>query len=217
MIRVLLVDDHAMVRTGLESFIGSAPDIEVVGTAANGREAIELAADLQPDVILMDMLMPVMGGIDAIRELKASGSAAKIIALSTSDESRLVNGALQAGADGYLIKDVEPAVLMASVRSVLEGGVPMSPVVSASLLGRGSSPNVVSAESPALTPREAAVLHLISIGRTNREIGAELGIAEKTVKTHCSHLFQRIGVADRTQAAAWARRRLPSTRTSGEG
>jgi DNA-binding NarL/FixJ family response regulator len=208
MIRVLLVDDHAMVRSGLESFIGSAADIEVVGAAANGREAIELASSLQPDVILMDLLMPVMGGIDAIRELKAQGTTARIIALSTSDESKHVNGALQAGADGYLVKDVEPAVLMSSVRSVLEGGVPMSPSITASLLGRGGSSAATIAEAPALTPRESAVLRLISDGCTNRQIATALGIAEKTVKTHCSHLFQRIGVTDRTQAAAWAQRHL---------
>lgn len=208
MIRVLLVDDHAMVRSGLESFIGSAADIEVVGAAANGREAIELASSLQPDVILMDLLMPVMGGIDAIRELKAQGTTARIIALSTSDESKHVTGALQAGADGYLVKDVEPAVLMASVRSVLEGGVPMSPSITASLLGRGGSSTAAIAQLPALTPREAAVLRLISEGCTNRQIAVTLGIAEKTVKTHCSHLFQRIGVSDRTQAALWAQQHL---------
>lgn len=208
MIRVLLVDDHAMVRSGLESFIGSAADIEVVGAAANGREAIELASSLQPDVILMDLLMPVMGGIDAIRELRAQGTTARIIALSTSDESKHVTGALQAGADGYLVKDVEPAVLMASVRSVLEGGVPMSPSITASLLGRGGSSTAAIAQLPALTPREAAVLRLISEGCTNRQIAVTLGIAEKTVKTHCSHLFQRIGVSDRTQAALWAQQHL---------
>jgi DNA-binding NarL/FixJ family response regulator len=209
-IRVMLVDDHAMVRTGLQAFIGSAADMEVVGIATNGREAVDLGRELLPDVILMDLMMPVMGGLDAIRELRAGASPSKIIALSTSEESKHVAGALDAGADGYLVKDVEPAVLMAGIRSVLDGGVPISPSIAASLLGRGPSTTAGSIDTPNLTPRETAVLRLISQGRTNRQIGTELGIAEKTVKTHCSHLFQRIGVADRSQAAAWAARHLAS-------
>jgi two-component system, NarL family, response regulator LiaR len=218
MIRVMLADDHAMVRSGLQSFIGSAPDMEVVGAASNGREAVELAGELQPDVILMDLLMPVMGGIEAIRQLKAAGSTACIIALSTSEDAQHVSAALKAGADGYLVKDIEPAVLMASVRSAVSGGVPMSPSITASLLGReshaSSAASLNSSQTtalPALTPREADVLRLIRDGYTNRQIADALGIAEKTVKTHCSHLFQRIGVADRTQAAAWSRRFLADT------
>ncbi|MFM2072497.1 MAG: hypothetical protein RLZZ623_2760 [Actinomycetota bacterium] len=209
MIRVLLVDDHAMVRRGIEQFVGLADDMEVVGAAANGREAVDLAAELKPDVILMDLLMPIMDGVAATVAIKARQSDITIIALTTSDDQRLVAAALDAGADGYLMKDIEPAVLLASVRSAVLGGVPMSPSVTASLLGRESTLRTPSV-SVTLTPREEEVLRHITAGATNKQIAASLDISEKTVKTHCSHLFQRIGVTDRTHAAAWARRHLPA-------
>ena len=207
MIRVMLADDHAMVRHGLEQFLMSADDMEVVGAAVNGREAVDLACRLHPDVVLMDLLMPVMDGVAATVEIKAAHADITVIALSPSDDQRLVAAALDAGADGYLVKDIEPAVLLASVRSAVLGGVPMSPTITASLLGR-ESPLKTPAMAVALTPREEEVLRHITAGATNKQIAELLDISEKTVKTHCSHLFQRIGVVDRGQAAAWARRHL---------
>ncbi len=208
MIRVLLADDHSMVRTGLTQFIESAPDMEVVGAATNGREAVRLTTELLPDIVLMDLLMPILDGVEAIRQIKATQPGVAIVALSTSEDPRLVSEALAAGADGYLVKDVEPEVLMAGLRSALTGGVPLSPSITASILGRDSGRGSDSALLGSLTPREREVLGLIAIGHRNREIAAALAISEKTVKTHCSHLFQRIGVTDRQQAAAWARRHL---------
>ncbi len=207
MIRVLIVDDHAMVRLGLERLLESFDDIEVVGAASRGDEAIRLAGVLSPQVVLMDMAMPEMDGIEATRRLVAQNPEVLVIILSTHNDPKQVAGALDAGAHGYLLKDVEPEVLRASIRSVLDGGAPLSPTVAAHLLRGGRHHDAVAAE---LTGRELDVLRLIVAGNQNKQIGLKLGISEKTVKAHCSRLFQRIGVSDRTQAAVWAERNLPA-------
>ncbi len=206
MIRVLIVDDHAMVRIGLEHLLESYADIEVVGSAGSGEEAIVLTDTTSPQVVLMDMAMPAMDGIETTRRLLALHPNVIVIALSTHNDPQQVVGALDAGAHGYLVKDVEPAVLVSGIRSVLDGGAPLSPSVAGHLLRGGWH---LEAPASRLTRRELDVLRLIVHGHHNKEIASVLGISEKTVKTHCTRLFQRIGVSDRTQAAVWAERNLP--------
>jgi DNA-binding NarL/FixJ family response regulator len=181
--------------------------MQVVGIATNGRDAVRLAVAVSPDVILMDLSMPIMDGIEATRQIKASMPNIAIIALTTFQDPRQVSAALSAGASGYLVKVIEPEVLVAGVRSVVKGGAPLSPSVAAQLLRQGGAQLAPTASS--LTPRESEILRLIAEGHTNKQIARQLGISEKTVKTHCSRLFQRIGVIDRTQAAVWATRNLP--------
>ncbi len=206
MIRVLIVDDHTMVRMGLEHLLESYDDIDVVGAARSGEEAIHLTDTASPQVVLMDMAMPEMDGIETTRRLVAAHPGVSVIALSTHNDPQQVVGALDAGAHGYLVKDVEPDVLVAGIRSVLDGGAPLSPSVAGHLLRGGWQ---LDAPASQLTRRELEVLRLIVDGYHNKQIATALGISEKTVKTHCSRLFQRIGVSDRTQAAVWAERNLP--------
>jgi hypothetical protein len=213
MIRVLIADDHAMVRAGLAQLLSSYADLEVVGEAANGEEAVQMVGMLSPDVVLMDMSMPIMDGLEALKLVKQRYSDTVVVILSTFQEPRQVSEALGAGASGYLVKDVEPEVLVAGIRAAVTGGAPLSPSVAASLL-RGATPVVApepqprSAHNSLLTPRELEILNLIVDGHSNFGIAKVLGISEKTVKTHCSHLFQRLGVSDRTQAAVWAMRNM---------
>ncbi len=212
MIRIVIADDHAMVRAGLSQLLGSFDDLEVVGTASDGKEAVEVVGELRPDLVLMDLSMPVMDGIEATAALKQQYPEIHVVVLTTFQEPRQVAAALSAGASGYLVKDVEPEVLVAGIRAAVQGGAPLSPSVAAGLL-RGS--NQMSMVSPSsLTPRELEILQLIVDGHTNQQIATTLGISEKTVKTHCSRLFQRLGVTDRTQAAVWAMRNLPSNQSS---
>ena len=212
MIRIVIADDHAMVRAGLSQLLVSFDDLEVVGTAADGKEAVEVVGELHPDLVLMDLSMPVMDGIEATATLKRLYPETHVVVLTTFQEPRQVAAALNAGASGYLVKDVEPEVLVAGIRAAVQGGAPLSPSVAAGLL-RGS--NQMSMVSPSsLTPRELEILQLIVDGHTNQQIARTLGISEKTVKTHCSRLFQRLGVTDRTQAAVWAMRNLPNNQSS---
>jgi DNA-binding NarL/FixJ family response regulator len=212
MIRIVIADDHAMVRAGLSQLLGSFDDLEVVGTASDGSEAVQVVGELRPDLVLMDLSMPVMDGIEATAALKQQYPDTHVVVLTTFQEPRQVAAALSAGASGYLVKDVEPEVLVAGIRAAVQGGAPLSPSVAAGLL-RGS--NQMSMVSPSsLTPRELEILQLIVDGHTNQQIARTLGISEKTVKTHCSRLFQRLGVTDRTQAAVWAMRNLPSNQGS---
>jgi DNA-binding NarL/FixJ family response regulator len=212
MIRIVIADDHAMVRAGLSQLLGSFDDLEVVGTAADGSEAVQVVGELLPDLVLMDLSMPVMDGIEATAAVKKQFPDTHVVVLTTFQEPRQVAAALSAGASGYLVKDVEPEVLVAGIRAAVQGGAPLSPSVAAGLL-RGS--NQMSMVSPSsLTPRELEILQLIVDGHTNQQIARTLGISEKTVKTHCSRLFQRLGVSDRTQAAVWAMRNLPNNQSS---
>ena len=212
MIRIVIADDHAMVRAGLSQLLGSFDDLEVVGTAADGSEAVQVVGELLPDLVLMDLSMPVMDGIEATAAVKKQYPDTHVVVLTTFQEPRQVAAALSAGASGYLVKDVEPEVLVAGIRAAVQGGAPLSPSVAAGLL-RGS--NQMSMVSPSsLTPRELEILQLIVDGHTNQQIARTLGISEKTVKTHCSRLFQRLGVSDRTQAAVWAMRNLPNNQSS---
>ena len=214
MIRIVIADDHAMVRAGLSQLLGSFDDLEVVGTASNGEEAIEVVASSRPDVVLMDLSMPQMDGIEALTVVKQRFPDVRVVVLTTFQEPRQVSAALSAGASGYLVKDVEPEVLVAGIRAAVQGGAPLSPSVAAGLLRGGSGPMGGNVSPASLTKREMEILHLIVDGRTNQGIATILGISEKTVKTHCSRLFQRLGVTDRTQAAVWAMRNLPSSSAS---
>ncbi len=214
MIRVLLCDDHAMVRAGLERLLQATGDIEVVASCASGDEAVRAARELRPDVVLLDMAMPGMDGTSTARAITQADPDVRVLMISTFGETREVQGALEAGAHGYLLKDVEPEVLLAGIRSLRAGGMPLSPAIAARLVGGSRPPVPVTTPSAngsgmPLTPRETEVLRLIVDGHSNKQIASRLGISEKTVKTYCGRMFQRLGVTDRTQAAIWAERNLP--------
>jgi NarL family two-component system response regulator LiaR len=204
-IRVMIVDDHAVVREGLRTFLQLQDGIEVVGEAADGREAIELGPPLAPDVVLMDLVMPRLDGVRAMRALRERVPAARVIVLTSFlDDDRLMP-AIQAGAAGYLLKDVEPAELARAVRAAHAGEALIDPTVAARLLRTLAAPRAPAAgDGGELTRREREVLELISGGRSNKRIALELGIAEKTVKTHVGHVLAKLGVSDRTQAALLA-------------
>lgn len=201
MITVLVVDDHAVVRAGLAQLLAGADDLEVVGTAGDGAEAVELARELTPDVVLMDLQMPGMDGVEATRRVVADGLAQVLVLTSYSDAERIV-AALAAGAVGYLLKDAEPDDVLAGIRAVARGESPIHPRAARQLLGaRAARPT-----GPDLTPRETEVLGLVRAGLANKQIARRLGISERTVKAHLTSVFTRIGVTDRTQAALWAER-----------
>ena len=204
MIKVLLVDDHALIRAGLMGLLQTAPDIEVIGEAADGQQAVDLALLTDPDVVLMDLSMPVLDGISATRKLLAERPDMKIVALTSFSEQRRVDDMLAAGATGYLLKDSPPEDLLTAVRAAARGQAPLDPRVAAALL-----PNRRSSSAAALlSGREREVLELASKGLANKQIGRTLGITERTVKVHLGNVFRRIGVADRTSAALWAREHL---------
>jgi len=211
-IRVLIVDDHAVVREGLRTFLELQDGIDVVGEAGDGVQALEQAATLSPDVILMDLVMPRLDGVAAMRKLRQRAPRSRVIVLTSFlDDDRLMP-ALQAGAAGYLLKDVEPAELARAVRTAGSEQAMIDPTVAARLLRTLSEPGPAirrgdQTGEAALTPREREVLELIAGGRSNKRIAFELGIAEKTVKTHVGHLMAKLGVSDRTQAALLAVRR----------
>jgi DNA-binding NarL/FixJ family response regulator len=204
-ITVLIVDDHAVVREGLRTFLELQDGIEVVGEAADGLEALELAAKLQPDVILMDLVMPRLDGVAAMRTVRERSPRSRVIVLTSFlDDERLLP-AIEAGADGYLLKDVEPADLARAIRTAQAGEAMIDPTVAGRLLRTLSEPRAPqAADSERLTRREREVLELIAAGRSNKRIAFELGISEKTVKTHVGHLLAKLGVTDRTQAAVLA-------------
>lgn len=203
MIRVLIVDDHAVVRAGLQQLLAQADDIEVVGTASDGGQALTQARELGPDVVLMDLQMPEVDGVTATREIVAEGLAEVLVLTSFSDGERIV-GALDAGAVGYLLKDADPDDVLSGIRAVSRGESPIHPRAAREMLtARAATPQPANAD---LTPREAEVLKLVRLGLANKQIARRLGISERTVKAHLTSVFARIGVADRTQAALWAER-----------
>jgi DNA-binding NarL/FixJ family response regulator len=202
MIRVLLADDHAVVRTGLERLIAATEDLEVVGAAADGAEAVELAGRHTPDVVLMDLEMPRVDGIEATRRILAGESGAHVVVLTSfSDRDRILD-ALDAGAVGYLLKDAEPEELLRGIRSAARGESPLDPKAARSVLeARATARPAVD-----LTARELEVLKCVAAGLPNKLIARRLEISEKTVKAHLTRVYQAIGVTDRTQAALWAQR-----------
>ena len=202
MIRVLLADDHAVVRSGLTQLLATVEDVEVVGAAADGAEAVDLALAERPDVVLMDLSMPVMDGIEAIRRVRGSDPEARIVVLTSFSDRERILDALDAGAIGYLLKDAEPDELIRGVRAAAAGEAPLAPKAASAVLTARADQRPVAE----LTPREREVLGALARGKANKQIARELGISEKTVKAHLTRVFESIGVTDRTAAALWAQR-----------
>ncbi len=199
-IRILAVDDHSVVRQGLRMFLALDEELEVVGEAADGAEAVQLARELQPDVVLMDLLMPGMDGISATETIRRELPEVEVIALTSVLEDQAVYDAMRAGAIGYLLKDTQADELCVAIKAAAAGQVQLSPEAARRLLREVQAP-----ESPeTLTPRETEVLRLLAQGKSNKEIGAELVIGIKTVKTHVSSVLSKLGVSSRTQAALHA-------------
>jgi len=208
-IRVMLVDDHALFRKGVASLLAACPDIEVVGEADDGAQALAKVADLMPDLILMDIQMPGMDGLEATRRIKAEHPYAKIVMLTVAEEDRSLFEAIKAGAQGYLLKKIDPQEFLAMVRGVSRGEAPISRAVAARILGEfGRRVQGPQPEEPAgkLTPREREVLQLLTQGNTNKEIGNVLCVSENTVKNHLKNILAKLHLQNRVQAAAFALR-----------
>jgi DNA-binding NarL/FixJ family response regulator len=208
-IRVLIADDHPVVRQGLRTFLDLQDDLEVVGEARDGAEAVALAGSLAPDVLLLDLRMPVLDGLGALARLAEIGPAPRVLVLTSVADRGDVAPAMRAGAAGFLYKDVEPAALVQAIRAVHGGQVLLAPEAAEAVLAGTALPPAPGHAAPAgpvapLTDREREVLALIASGRSNREIARELAVAEKTVKTHVSNVLMKLGVQDRTQAALYA-------------
>jgi two-component system NarL family response regulator len=196
---VLLVDDHAILRTGVANIIDQESDLFVVAQAGNGVEAVAAFERFRPDVTLLDLRMPVMEGVETVRQIRARDPQARVIILTTYDTDEEIALALKAGAKAYVLKDIAAAELVGCIRNVLAGRTYLAPSAAAKL-----AEGVTRVQ---LTPREMATLRLMADGRSNKEIAGELGIAERTVKTHLGHLFEKLGVASRTEAVKVATRR----------
>lgn len=207
-LRILLADDHPVVRDGLAAMLSTQADFAVVGEAGTGAEAVAEAARLSPDVVLMDLEMPALDGIEAIRRLRAADPAVQVVVLTAFDTDERIVGALAAGAQGYLLKGAPRAEIFAALRTVAAGGALLPPVVASKLLHRVRAGEPVEA----LTAREREVLELVAAGLANREIAERLGITERTAKFHLSSLLGKLGARNRTQAVGLARERglLPS-------
>jgi DNA-binding NarL/FixJ family response regulator len=201
MTSVVVVDDHRLVRAGLRTIIDASPDLDVVGEAGDGAQAVTVVGETAPDVVLMDLSMPGVDGIEAIRRLRAAGLETPVVVLTSFAEAERVRSALEAGAVGYLLKDSEPRDVLEAVRAAAAGHAPLDPRVTRALLpaaDRGTS-------DLSLSGREREVLAHVAQGLANKQIARALGISERTVKVHLGNVFRRIGVSDRTSAALWAR------------
>ena len=205
MIRIILVDDQNIIREGLGSLLQAKTDLEVVGEAGNGQEAVQLALKLQPDVVLMDVRMPVMDGVAATRLLQAQAPDIKILILTTFDDDEYITKAMAYGAKGYLLKDTPSEELATAIRSIHKGYTQIGPGLFDKLMVSNSHPSPPP-ELAELTPREREVLSLIAQGYNNREIAQTLFISERTVKNHVNSILHRLNLRDRTQAAIWANR-----------
>ncbi|MGY1769662.1 response regulator [Blastococcus sp. SYSU D00813] len=207
-IRVLLVDDHAHFRAGLRALLGTAPDLEVCGEAASGEEALAVVVRTQPDVVLLDLGMPGMGGVAATERLVAASPHARVLVLSMSDDDDSVFAALRAGARGYLLKGAGRAEILRSVRAVAEGEAIFGPSIALRLAAFFATPPAAPSEPPfpELTAREREVLELVARHRTNPQIAEALGVSSKTVRNHVSNVFAKLQVADRATAAELAQR-----------
>ncbi len=202
-IGVLIVDDHAVVRQGLRTFLDLQDDVEIVGEASDGEEAVGIVEWLLPDIVLMDLVMPRMDGIEAIRRIRLVSPSTKVIVLTSFTEDQKVFGAVKAGAAGYLLKDVQPKQLGEAIRTVFRGEALLHPTIATKLM-REIADGERGDAGGLLTQRELEVLRLVARGMSNREIAGELTLAEKTVKTHVSNILQKLHLADRTQAALYA-------------
>lgn len=209
MIRLVIVDDHAVVRRGLTGMLGELDDVEVVGVAADGAEAVALAHELVPDLVLMDLQMPVMDGVAATRTITEQSPGTDVLILTSFSDGPRLLAAIDAGAVGYLLKDAEPEDLVAGIRAAARGESPIDPKAARHLLtsrATGRWADEQAAPRAVLSVREREVLDLVAAGLANKQIARRLGITERTVKGHLTSAFQRIGVADRTQAALWVER-----------
>lgn len=202
-IRVVVADDHALVRAGLEQLLAGAEDIDVVGMAVDGQQAVDLACRLHPDVVLMDLQMPGMDGASATREIRSSADGVDVLVLTSYSDGERILAALDAGAVGYLLKDAEPDDVMEGIRAVRRGESPLHPKAARQLLGARTGGTGVE-----LTPREHAVLELLRDGASHHEAARQLGISERTVKAHLTSACARIGVADADAAVGWLRQQL---------
>lgn len=206
-IRILIADDHAVVREGLRTLISVKPDMELVGEAADGNEAVAQARALQPDVILLDMIMPNKDGLQAITEIKQDNPQARILVLTSFDDDDKVFAAIKAGALGYLLKDSSPHQLLQAIRDVHEGRSSLHPTIALKLVRElGRPPEATPTEDP-LTDRELQTLQLIAQGLTNQEIAGKLSVSERTVGKHVSNILEKLHLANRTQAALYALRK----------
>jgi NarL family two-component system response regulator LiaR len=205
-IKVLIVDDHQVVRQGLRTFLELQPDIVVLGEAGDGQQAVEMAQALQPDVVLMDLVMPRLDGIDATRQIKAQGGTVQVIALTSFTEDEKVFPAIQAGASSYLLKDVSPEDLVEAIRAAHRGEARLHPDITRMLMEQVTQQSVPASQTlpEALTARELEVVRLVAQGRSNHEIAQALVISEKTVKTHISNVLGKLQLGDRTQLAIYA-------------
>lgn len=209
MIRLVIADDHAVVRRGLTGMLGELDDVEVVGVAADGTEAVALAHELAPDLVLMDLQMPVMDGVAATRTITEQSPGTDVLILTSFSDGPRLLAAIDAGAVGYLLKDAEPEDLVAGIRAAARGESPIDPKAARHLLtsrATGRWADEQAAPRAALSVREREVLDLVAAGLANKQIARRLGITERTVKGHLTSAFQRIGVVDRTQAALWVER-----------
>ena len=203
MIRIVIADDHQVVRSGLEQLIGTFDDVELVGSARDGEEAVRICEETRPDVAFLDLAMPNLDGIEATRRIRTSLPGTQIVAFTSFSDRERILRALDAGAVGYLLKDSEPDELHRAIQAAARGEAPLTPKAAAEVLAaRGTRPG----EANGLSPREREVLLLVAGGFANKQIARKLGISEKTVKGHLTRVFQVIGVTDRTQAAMWAQR-----------
>ena len=206
-IKVLIADDHPILREGLAAVLNQEEDLEVVGEAGNGAEAVAQAKALKPHIILMDLQMPGMDGVEAIRRVKEEAPDIGIIILTTYDTDNYIFHGIEAGAQSYLLKDSPPEEVVKAIRAVHKGESPIQPRIAARLLDRFGQLSRASAPEGALSPREVEILQLMATGAANKEIAAELVIGESTVKTHIIHIFTKLGVKDRTKAVAEAAKR----------
>jgi DNA-binding NarL/FixJ family response regulator len=205
-VRVLLCDDHSMIREGVTKVLSGDDGIEVVGAAAGGEEGVELALSLHPDVVLMDLAMPGVDGVEATRRITSALDGTRVVVLTSFGEDARVGDAIDAGAVGYLLKDADAHDLVRAVLAAARGEVPLDPRVAVVLLARSRRPAALAG----ITAREREVLQLVSTGLANKAIATRLGISQATVKAHLTRIFRQIGAADRTQAALWAREHLPA-------
>src|SRR5438876_4377913 len=204
-ITVLIVDDHAIVRQGLRTYLDLQPDIQVVGEVADGKQAIDAVRNLLPDVVLMDLVMPNMDGVEATRMVTSISPSTRVIVLTSFSEDEQVFNSIKAGAQGYLMKDVLPQDLARAIRTVYRGEAQLDPEIARKLMHEFSNPQPTKPKHD-LTERELEVLSLISLGKSNKDISEDLVLSEKTVKTHVSNILQKLHLSDRTQAAVYALR-----------
>jgi NarL family two-component system response regulator LiaR len=204
-ISVIIVDDHAIVRQGLRTYLELQPDIDVVGEASNGHEAVTLTRDALPDIVLMDLVMPQSDGVEATRAITALSPSTRVIVLTSFSEDEKVFASIKAGAQGYLMKDVLPNELVRAIRTVHRGEAQLDPEIARKLMQEFTNPQPTTPKHD-LTERELEVLRLIAQGKSNKDISDDLVLSEKTVKTHVSNILQKLHLSDRTQAAVYALR-----------